>query len=404
MISTAPSWWPLTGGAKRWAILVCLISIGLTAPLGQATVALGLLFLASPLLYQEAKIDGAKGLGAFGILGLPAVAFSGVALISALFANDVVHSLGNAVGFAAMAAIGLLGGRLIAREREFFLKFIMPVSLLTTAYSGGYALYQYFILDARRATALLSNTNRLGTLLVFFAILGAGYLLERRNNTSWLLLPYGLITLGGLSATMSRAGWVSAVAGIGLLALRGGRRFIAVVLIAALLFGVIISLDSTWSNRFLTITDMDRNQDRLTLWSAAIDIFRDHPVVGAGPGSFLYLGKEYIDSDRYRQHATPHNLILNIASDMGLLGLIAFFWLLGRAGQAALYLWRRGGPFYIGLVAAVFSIFVNDLFGQGFYTTQTGTVMWLGLGMLAAFYEMERATTGDDDIDGGESP
>lgn len=390
------TWWPLAQGTRRWVILAGLVSIGLTAPLGSATVALALLLFMIPLLYHEAKVNGTGRLAPFGSLGLPAAALVGAALISSLFADDVLHSFGHVAGLAVMAAVGLISARIVVRERAFFLKVVMPVAVVTTAFSASYALYEYFVLDVRRATALLSHTNRLATLLVFFGILAAGFLLTRRNRTSWLLLPFGLLVLGGLGATMSRAGWVAAAVGLGLLGLRGGKRYVVVFLVALLIFGVVISMDDTWSARFQSIYNVQTNQDRLTLWSAALNIFRDHPVVGAGPGSFLYLGESYIAPDRYRQHATPHNVVLNIASDMGLAGLLAFLWLLGRAGQAALYLWRRGGAFYVGLVAAVASIFVNDLFGQGFYTTQTGTVMWFGLGLLAAFYEMERASADGD--------
>lgn len=390
------TWSPLRDGVRRRVVLAGLLVMGLTAPLGSATIGLAVMLLMLPLLYREAKGDGESSpLTAFGVLGMPALALIASALISTLFAGDVVHSLGHVVGMAIMAAVGLLGARIAVREREFLLKIVMPVVIVATVASAAWGIYEYFVLDVRRATAFVSYTNRLATLLVFFGVLGSGFLMQRRDRVSWLLFPYGLLTLAGIGATMSRAGWVAAALGIVLLGLRGGKRFLVVFLIAALLFGMFLVVEDKWAARFKTIFSVDSNQDRIVLWVAALNIFRDHPVVGTGPGSFLEVGKDYIESVRSRNHATPHNVVLSIASDLGLLGLLAFGWLMGRAGQAALYLWRRGGAFYTGLVAAVVCIFVNDLFGQGFYTTQTGTIMWFGLGLLAAFYELERESTPD---------
>lgn len=271
----------------------------------------------------------------------------------------------------------------------------MPLTLLATAACAAWATYEHFVLDARRATALLSYANRLATLLVFFGVLGVGFLLQRGGKLSWLTLPFGLLVLGGIGATMSRAGWAAAALGIALFGLRGGRRFLVASLIAFLLFAALLVVEDDWAARFATTFSLDANQDRIVLWMAALEILRDNPVLGTGPGSFLYVSDDYIEPARHRGHATPHNIVLSVASDLGVVGLLTFGWLMFGAARAAWYLWRLGGPFYTGLVVAVVCIFFNDLFGQGFYTVQTGTVMWFALGLLAAFYEVGTETSFD---------
>lgn len=398
-IGTQPlSWPPLSAGTRRTLLRGAFIIMGVAAPTGNATVSFAAFLLLLPLFYKEARGDATGRLAPFGTLALPALALVAVAFLSTLFSADFVHSFGHVLLIALMAATGLMFGRLAVREQQFFPRFVMPLIVAATAGIAVYALYEYFFMDVRRATALLSYTNRLATLLAFFGILGAGYLLGRRGRLPWLLLPYGLLVMGGLGATMSRAGWVAAAVGLFLLALRGGKRALIVVLIAVLAFGVFLTVEDSWLSRFQTIYSVDANQSRLTLWQAAAQIFRDHPVIGTGPGSFLHVSEHYVSSSRYRPHATPHNIVLTMASDMGILGLAAFFWLIVRAGRGALFLWRRGGAFYTGLVAATTGIFVNELFSQGFYTTQIGPVMWLGLGTMAALSEYERAK--DRDVPG----
>lgn len=388
---SAINWLPVSEGTRRWVARLALVVLAVSAPVGSATLGLVVLLLSVPFLYSEAKLAGGmRSSRAFGILTGPVVALIAAGLLSTVFSTDKLHALGHVVGMALMALTCLLSARIAVRERHFFLNIAIPLALVATVISAALGLYQHFALGVSRATALLGYTNRLGTLLAFFGVLGAGFLLYRGGRVGWLLFPFGLLVLGGIGATMSRAGWVAVAVGIILLGLRADRRFIAACLVLAMLFAVGLLLEERWASRFSTIFSLEENQDRITLWKAALGIFRDHPLLGSGPGSFLYVSDNYIDAPRHRSHATPHNIVLSIASDMGALGLLAFGWLMTGVAKAAWYLWRLRHPFYTGLVAAVASIFVNDLFAQGFYTTQIGTVMWFGLGLLAAFYEMEK--------------
>lgn len=368
-----------------------LVVLAVSAPLGSATLGLAVLLLTMPFLYHEARtVSPSNSSGVFGLLQRPTGALISAGLCSTLFAAHKLDALAHVLGMALMAATCLLGARIAVRERRFFLNVAVPLALAAAVVSAGVSLYQYFAVGVSRATALLSYTNRLATLLVFFGILGAGYLLHRGGKIGWLLLPFGLLVMGGIGTTMSRAGWVAAAFGIALLGLRGGQRFVVAFLVLALLFVGTLLLEDRWAARFGTIFSLEANQDRILLWKTALEILQDHPILGSGPGSFRHVSQAYIEPSEYRGHATPHNIVLSIASDLGIAGLLAFTWLMVRACKAASYLWRLGQPFYAGLVAAVASIFVNDLFGQGFYTTQIGTVMWFGLGLVAAFYEMER--------------
>ena len=67
---------------------------------------------------------------------------------------------------------------------------------------------------------------------------------------------------------------------------------------------------------------------------AAIAVFLDYPVLGAGPGNFLKLYQFYVeDTGFYVLHTTEerpaHNLYLNIAADVGICGLAAFLAIIG---------------------------------------------------------------------------
>jgi len=75
---------------------------------------------------------------------------------------------------------------------------------------------------------------------------------------------------------------------------------------------------------------------RQDVFEAGADIFRDHPLLGAGPGTFGLLYPQY--SGEYPVHAIhTHNGYLQVAVDAGLVGLAALAVL---AGVVAWLLWR----------------------------------------------------------------
>ncbi len=70
------------------------------------------------------------------------------------------------------------------------------------------------------------------------------------------------------------------------------------------------------------------DKGRLDLWRSAIEITRDNPIVGVGPGLFGKAFRDYRDSDIARDKlASAHNAPLNTASETGLLGIAVSLWL-----------------------------------------------------------------------------
>jgi O-antigen ligase len=74
-------------------------------------------------------------------------------------------------------------------------------------------------------------------------------------------------------------------------------------------------------------------QGRATENLAAFHVFRDHPLLGVGPGQFFnrYSAEagNALDMRFLKQNRRAHNLYLEIAADTGALGLAAFLALVG---------------------------------------------------------------------------
>ncbi|NMA70571.1 MAG: O-antigen ligase family protein [Firmicutes bacterium] len=286
------------------------------------------------------------------------------------------------MGLLVLGGGSLLVGRRIARDPIFLRRAFLPALVVSTVAISVYVLYQSFGLDIRRTTGLTSYTNRMGTLLMFSGILGLGYLLSLKGRLRWLAMPYGVLVAVAMLTTLSRAAWVGGLVGAVILAFRRPRQGLVLLLVALLAGGALLGSRPAWQARFLSIFNVQRNMDRLEMWDASVRIFADHPILGIGPTSFPSIAPEYIERQDWRLHATPHNFVLTVAAEMGLAGLLALAWLGARVTRALAVLGRQRDPLRWGLGAALLALVVNDLFGQGFFTSQVGAVLWLTLGLV----------------------
>jgi O-antigen ligase len=94
------------------------------------------------------------------------------------------------------------------------------------------------------------------------------------------------------------------------------------------------------------------------VWSASLRMLRDHPVFGAGLGGYQTVMAPYRSTDPYNvPEPYAHNMFLSTWSELGLLGLVAFVWILGAliiqpwraigraAGVQVPLLWGTGAAF-----------------------------------------------------------
>lgn len=78
--------------------------------------------------------------------------------------------------------------------------------------------------------------------------------------------------------------------------------------------------------------------ERVENTKIAVDLFLNHPFFGAGIGSFSDFAAEIAGIERMKY---PHNLPLEIASEMGFAGLLFFLLILGFAFQKLLFLTKK---------------------------------------------------------------
>jgi len=123
---------------------------------------------------------------------------------------------------------------------------------------------------------------------------------------------------------------------------------------------------------------------RLLLWKDTIQIVEDFPLFGVGIGEFNFVLSKYsYDYSKLIEEFHPHNYFLQIASEMGLIGLYAFLWILWRIFIKGLQITKGTQNFVkLGLWFGIIG-FILTFFGDGYlWNIEMQLMFWLMIGLL----------------------
>jgi len=102
----------------------------------------------------------------------------------------------------------------------------------------------------------------------------------------------------------------------------------------------------------------DTNQ-RIDWWSEAAGSFEAAPVIGEGAGSFALVHlRERTNAENRLNVRQPHNLVLEVLSGMGIVGLLLLAALVAGVAWAVVRARRRGAPPAIALPLAIAAAFL----------------------------------------------
>lgn len=244
--------------------------------------------------------------------------------------------------------------------------------------------------------------------------------LDRR---SWFWRVAWLVTLSAILLTFSRIGWLS----LGVLLLvwwcysdRRQRRFVVASSCAALaVFLVVVPdlgqvLSVTDNERFLAEdgTELDASQmkrmnwldlvtlnDRATYaWKPALNIIRDHPVLGAGYGPNTFLRLVPSDAPLLTHE---HNALLSVAVQSGFVGALVFAALLVVLVRSLMLDLKKSArspdPLHRGLEVAVLAAILSEYVVHGIGEPVNNEKMGVILAILAAVATL-LVTSDKDDI------
>ncbi|MDQ6719839.1 MAG: O-antigen ligase family protein, partial [Candidatus Dormibacteraeota bacterium] len=121
---------------------------------------------------------------------------------------------------------------------------------------------------------------------------------------------------------------------------------------------------------------------RVHIWEATLRMLRDHPIFGAGLNAYQSTMAPYRATSAYPvPEPYPHNIALTAWTEVGILGLVAFMYLLvALAVRPWLALKRSSGlyhPLLWGLGAAFVMIFVHGLVDSPYWKNDLSAEFWV---------------------------
>ena len=199
-----------------------------------------------------------------------------------------------------------------------------------------------------RADSTMAAPDFLGIFLAMLLPIAFGKFIGARSGLVRLLSANLVLVLSlGLLASFTRSAWIGAVVGLAVVvALHGGRfRIVPVLSFAAVLviaFGALALLVTTRPTsvpsgianvyaRIVSIADLSTGTaaDRLSIWKETLPLIAARPVLGYGPDTFGLVYPQFQTTNRNGTlFDKPHEEALGVLATEGVVGFIAYIWIL----------------------------------------------------------------------------
>jgi O-antigen ligase len=421
----------------RFVTLAAVLGVGLLVPLAfapwreqvfapvkiqvlQLLTGIGLLAVGTQLLTRDVRLSTARGPAGLRPTGVDvaAVAFGVVNVIAFAHSLDRAGSWwgrfpeyqGLVTVLAYLVAYGVARVAFFPARpdgRPAPLEALFGVLTVTTGLVGGYAVLQRLGLDplwgfVERPSSTLGHANNLAAMLVVGLPGCAAVRAARRGPVRAAATLAGVLGLLGLVTSLSRGGWLAALAA-GVVALvlsprRARRRVLAgaavllIALLAALAVvpggkGMLTQVGTRWEA--LLQTDNGSTGKHLALARVGVAVTLDHPWAGIGQESFPLVAQRYANERLPRPQArllssgfseSPHNTLLSVSAGTGVPGLLAYLCFVGAVARRMLVAHRFGHRQAAAVLTILVAYFVSSLF----MTPEVSSTTWFWLTAGAA--------------------
>lgn len=338
-------------------------------------------------------------------IDIPLLIFVAIDILSAIFAIDRARAFRCIKGdwillFIPVFSQAMRDSRTV--ERAF--RILLGSSTLVAAYAtfqmfAGIDLLRHRALEPIGplwiATGLFGHHLTYGGSVLITSALAITLFARARSSRERLGSGIaGLIQVGGVLASFARTAWAGLLAAMAVIVL-SVRGWIRRTAIAAIVAGIGAAVAIPPIRMRLSDVLSFGDDPRVRLWHTAIRIWRAHPILGAGPGSFKSQFANFKVPGTYMATGHPHNDFLNILVQSGILGLAAFSLIWVRYFQTLGRARRRAGdadprrPLLLAGIVVVIAFFVGGM-GQCFLTDEeVGCLFWFFVaGSLAVAREV----------------
>ncbi len=362
--------------------------LGYPSPELSVTKLLGALLL---LAYVLQALGRSERLRAPGNL-LPLAVFEGLVLVSLLVCASPADGLIKTLRYALFGVFTITLVQLVRDRRQ--LHRVVVVLGGSACLAAALGLFNFLTGAQTRASGPIGEANDFAYLLA--SVLPLVVYLALQSDGGRRRLWWAGVALLGLTtaATLSRG----ALVGLGALVVwalltrrvRLGGALTGLAVTVALLVGAVALYGPLINERLTLKGDVAAANvaSRKALWSAAVNMGADHPLLGVGPGRFGIESPNYVTDDPVNlQRPFAHNSYLEIFAETGFPGLIAFLAMLLTSWSLAVRGRRRalaaGDRRMATLASAIQGGLVVAVTAANFLSVQITAPLWVLAGLAA---------------------
>ncbi len=138
--------------------------------------------------------------------------------------------------------------------------------------------------------------------------------------------------------------------------------------------------------------------DRLLWWWGTLRMVCQRPLTGVGLGGFETAYAKYKIAGSNPSY--PYNYFLQLAGEMGIVGLGAFIWLLFTVWKQIKFVFNgsRVFIFEVGVLGSIVAILFGNLTSYSLHIPANGILFWVLLGLLIAAARSEARNNPQEDL------
>jgi len=255
------------------------------------------------------------------------------------------------------------------------------------------------LIGLTRATASFSDPNILGVYLSALAPLLFGILLYYFKGSKKVLFGcVSLLVSVGIAITYSRPTLLGTYLALLFLTIARRSKWLITFLIVFILAAPFLLPKSV--KQFAKEVNYNPvrfmcNDDRIAIFRNSARMIKASPVVGHGANTFMKNYKKYKEHPEHLNIVTAdfcyaHENFLQIAGDIGLVGLGIFIWLLYALFQGCTFIYRQLKDqelkiILLSLIACLIAFLINGLTESSLNSARVSGIFWYLIGFSFAF-------------------
>ena len=243
---------------------------------------------------------------------------------------------------------------------------------------------------------LYNTPNATGLFLGPLVAIAAALVLYGNRRERGLGLIFLVVGAPALAVSFSRGAWLGVLFALVLLAAVNARRLMLLGAVAAatVLALLIPAVRRRLSHEFNPADPYNSLNSRVAVWKATLQMLEHRPLFGGGLSGFHEAIAPYRQAGGYSEQLLyPHNTFLTFWTETGLLGLLAFAWLVVDVVRRSYRAIRAGTPlhpYHVAFAAAWVTILVHGQLDVPILKNDLAWMTMALLGMHAAALNLDR--------------